>query len=245
MFVARTVAVTVVALLALTGCTPEKADAGGGSSTSPTDAATPSGAPTPEAPKPAMPVFAADQEVIVISAQATAPNGAVLDVKMTTYYPVAADSPEAAQIQDYLAYVGSGSEVGDPDFTDTKKAIIQVSKLTATASSGVWPSSAGVLPSLGPGVSDTIVDIPAGPVAGNRLSITGPGSGYGVAAIYSQDGSKTDVTQWASRFTYYGFNDAFAGSTLSGCSVQYAPMGASSAGIGSFTQHNCFVGVGD
>ena len=192
-----------------------------------------------------MPTFAADQEVLRISATATAPNGAVLDVAMTTYYPVAANTPEAAQIQDYLAFVGSGSDVADPEFTDKKHAIIQVSKLTAVATSGVWPSSSGVLPSLGPGVTDTIIDIPAGPVSGNRLSLTGAGSGWGVAAIYSGDGSKTDVAQWAARFTYYGFNDAFAGSTLTNCAVQIAPLGASSAGIGSFAQHNCFVGVGD
>ncbi|CAN5454553.1 hypothetical protein BH10ACT7_BH10ACT7_29000 [soil metagenome] len=244
MYVARTAAVAAIALLALTGCSPDRADAEGDPSAAPTDAANPTDSPTPEPAKPTMPAFT-DQEVIVISAQATAPNGAVLDVKMTTYYPVAADSPEAAQIQDYLAFVGSGSEVADPDFTDAKNAIIQVSKLTATAVSGVWPGNAGVLPSLGPGVTDTIVDIPAGPIAGNRLSLTGAGNGYGVAAIYSQDGSKTDVTQWAARFAYYGFNDAFAGSTLSGCSIQIAPLGATSAGIGAFTQHNCFVGAGD
>lgn len=241
MFVARTVAVAAVALLALTGCTPEKADAEG--TNSPTGSATPS-AP-PEASNPTMPVFAADQEVLNISATATAPNGAVLDVAMTTYYPVAADTPEATQIQDYLAFVGSGSEVADPEFTDKKDAIIQVSKLTAVATSGVWPTNAGVLPSLGPGETDTIVDIPAGPIAGNRLSLTGAGSGWGVAAIYSGDGSKTDVAQWAARFTYYGFNDAFAGSTLSNCVVQIAPLGTTSAGIGAFTKHNCFVGVGD
>ena len=243
MFVARTVAVALVALLVLSGCTPQPADAEG--TNSPTSTGAPTGEPTPEAPKPSMPEFTAEQAVILISATATAPNGAVMDVAMTTYYPVAADSPEAAQIQEYLAFVGGGGDVADPDFTKSTGAIIQVSKLTAVATSGVWPSSAGLLPSLGPGKTDTVIDIPAGPVAGNRLSLTGAGNGWGVAAIYSEDGSTTDVTQWAARFTAYGFNDAFAGSTLTNCSVQIAPLGTTSAGIGAFRQHNCFVGVGD
>lgn len=240
MFVARTVAVGVVALLALTACTPPKADAEGTSTASPsTD---PTVAPT-AAPMPTMPPFT-DQEAVIISASATAPNGAVLDVTMTTYMPVAGDSPEATQILDYLAFVGSGSDVADPQFIENKGAIIQVSRLTATAGAGVWPSGSGVLPFLGPGTTDTIVDIPAGPVSGNRLSLTGAGIGYGVAAIYSSDGSPTDVGSWAQRFANYGFSNAFAGSTLSGCSIQITNLGAVS-GLGSYAQHNCYLGVGD
>ena len=38
---------------------------------------------------------------------------------------------------------------------------------------------------LGPGATDTIIDMPAGPISGNRLSLTGAGNGFGVAAIYN------------------------------------------------------------
>lgn len=243
MFNARTGAVAVLLVLALAGCTPDSPDAGG-TSAPPTDSATSSPTAT-AAPTPTMPAFAEDQVVVTVTATATAPNGATLDIAMKTYYPVAADSPEATQIQEYLAFVGNASEVADPGFTQGKGSVLQVSKLTAAAASGVWPSSAGILPSLGPGVTDTVIDIPAGPIVGTRLSVTGAGSGFGVAAIYSQDGSKTDVNAWAQRFTYYGFTDAFAGTTLSNCAIDVTALGSASPGVGGWLRHNCFIGVGD
>lgn len=237
----RATLIAVVSLCALVACTPG----------SPPDAVNPSPdpqsseSPAPPAPNPTMPAFGPDQVVLTISATATAPNGASMDVKLETYYPVEAGSPEAAQIQAYLAFVGSGGDFADPDFVDSKKAILQVSKLTATAANGVWPSGAGVLPTLGPGKTDTLVDIPAGPVSGNRLSITGPGHGFGVGAIYSEDGSDTPVTSWAARFTSYGFSDAFAGTRLTNCSISFTPLGSGSSGTSAWTSHNCYIGRGD
>ena len=242
MKVARIAAAAALTLLALAGCAPDSPEPSGSDAPTPNPSTTPTTAP---AANPVMPEFTDDQVVLTVSADATAPNGAVLSVTMTTYYPVTADSPEAAQIQEYLAFVGNTSDVADPSFTAANGAVIQVSRLTATAVSGVWPAGSGVLPSLGPGRTDTIIDIPAGPIVGSRLSLTGAGNGFGVAAIYSQDGTPTDPASWANRFTYYGFNDAYAGTTLSNCAVAYTPLGSASPGVGGWGGHNCFVGLGD
>ena len=242
MSVARIATIAVFAVGALAGCVPSTPAPVDSPDTSNTPQATESAAPTPTA---SMPAFADDQIVLTISATATATNGASLDLVMQTYYPVAADSPEAAQIQDYLASVGNVSDVADPAFTEAKNAIIQVIKLTATATSGSWPAGSGVLPMLGPGATDTIIDMPAGPISGNRLSLTGAGNGFGVAAIYNDDGSPLDLANWANRFTSYGFADAFAGSRLTNCAPALTALGSGSPGVSGWSSHNCYLGRGD
>jgi hypothetical protein len=185
------------------------------------------------------------QEVLTVTALATAANGAQLQLKLVTFYPVTTDSPEGMQVLEYLDWVGDASTVSDPEFLQDNKAILQVSDLSVAAVNGVWPGDAGVLPNLGPGQADTIVGVPAGPVVGSRQSITGAGLGYTVAALFNQDGTPSDPAAWADRFAYYWFTDAFAGATLTDCSITLTPLGSGSSGTSAWAQHNCFTGVGD
>lgn len=239
------VGVAVVAIaLVLSGCTPEAPPVDSPrASEAPADS--PSSPPEPTAPSiPSMPALAG-QELVTVTATATAPNGATLDLKLVTYYPVTAESPEGVQVLDYLAFVGDGSVVADPEFIADNGAVLQVSDLSVSSTSGVWPASAGVLPNLGPGKADTIVGVPAGPVVGSRLSITGPGLGYTVAALFNENGVASDPAAWADRFTYYGFTDAFANASLSACSISVSALASGAAGINRWSQQNCFIGVGD
>lgn len=200
--------------------------------------------PVPTSPAAAMPNFAG-QEQLTITTTATAPNGAVLDLTMVVYYPVTADSAEGAQVAAYLTEAGDSSDVADPTFIADKLAIYQVSELTAVASGPTWPSDVGVLPALGPGRSDTIVGIPAATTGGTRLSITGPGTGYGVAALYSGDGSPTVTSTWADRFTFYGFMGDFGDAVLSECSIQLSVTAQANPSIGNWSQFDCYTGIGD
>jgi len=230
--------VAVVALIMmLAGCSPSEPPAD-------QPLAAPVDGPAPAAPKAILPDLTG-QEAVTVTATATASNGAALAVSLTSYLPVAGDSPEGQQIVQYVAAAGDGSAVADPEFIADNGALVQLSDLTAIAVSGNWPGESGVLPLLGPGVADTIIDMPAGPVVGSRLSITGPGYGYAAAAIYNEDGSSTDAATWANRFTNYGFADAFAGTTLTDCVITVSPLASAAAGVGTWARHNCFIGAGD
>ncbi|CAN5185499.1 hypothetical protein BH11ACT4_BH11ACT4_25640 [soil metagenome] len=241
--VVRATIVGVAALVLLTGCKPPApVPTTGAPAAKPTvtASATPTSTPT-AASDPTMPALAG-QELLTISATATA-GGAALDVAMTVYYPVTAASAEGQQIAAYLAFKGNTSDVANPDFIASHGAVYQLSRLTVSGTA--FPAGSGVLPSLGPGKTDTIVDTPASAVVGKRLSITGPGNGYGVAALYSADSTPSDPAGWADRFTYYGFQDGFAGATLSNCSIQKTALALQSPQVANWHDLNCFTGQGD
>ena len=236
----RTATVATATLLLLTGCAP-------GSPLEPTDtpvAPIETVTPVPDVPDPAIPDFSG-QEQLTISATATAPNGAVLDLSMVVYYPVTPDSTEGGQVAEYLSFVGDTSDVASADFIASKLAVYQVSALTVTASGPTWPSDVGVLPALGPGQTDTIVGVPADRIGGNRLSINGAGSGYGVAALYSGDGSPATTPAWADRFTYYGFMGDFGDAVLSECNIHLSAAAQGNPAIANWGQFDCFTGIGD
>lgn len=237
----RTATVATATLLLLTGCNP-------GSPLEPTDtpvAPIETVTPVPTAdPDPALPDLSG-QEQLTITATATAPNGAVLDLSMVVYYPVTADSAEGAELAEYLTFMGSTSDVANPDFIASKLAIYQVSALTAVASGPTWPSDVGVLPAFGPGSTDTIVGVPASPLGGARLSINGAGTGAGVAALYSGDGSPSLTAGWADRFAYYGFHGDFGDASLTNCSIELSATAQANPSIANWDQFNCFTGVGD
>lgn len=235
----RTIIVGASALLLLSGCTPPSpapttsAPAPTSSSASPTPTATPA-APT-------MPALTG-QELLTISATATA-GGSAMDVAMTVYYPVTPTSPEGEQIAAYLAFAGNTSDVANQDFVASHGATYQLVKLTASGSA--FPAGSGVLPSLGPGRTDTIVGVPASAVVGNRLSITGPGTGYGVALLYNADSAPMDPAEWAARFTYYGFQDGFAGASVSNCSIQKTTLAQQAPQVATWDDLTCVTGKGD
>jgi hypothetical protein len=239
----RATTVGLAAVLLLSGCNPTSPSPSG---STPAPTVTASTSPTaPAAPDPTMPSLAG-QELLTITATATAGNDAQLNVSMVVYYPVLAASAEGQQIAAYLAFKGDTSPVADPGFIGAHGAIYQLSRITATAVGGTaWPAGSGVLPSLGPGRTDTLVDIPAAAVVGTRLSITGAGSGYGVAALYTADGAQSDPATWADRFTFYGFQDNVAGSTLSGCLIQKTALANSAAPVAKWIDFTCYTGIGD
>ena len=240
------VALVAAATLALSACAPmTPAD------TSPTPEA--SEAPAPEElDAPAMPDLTG-QEVITIAAQGNTPIGALLDVTMDVYYPVAWDSPEGTAIVDYLVSVGDTSDVSDAAFLKKNSALVQLIKLTATdvQQEGIaWDPSRGVIPIYGPGRADTIVDIPHAQIGGNqRQQINGEGQGWAVTALYFDASMAPEVItpeQWASSFMFYGFFDFDPEYyTLPQCEIQLTALGASSAGTEAWTKDSCTIGIGD
>jgi hypothetical protein len=192
-------------------------------------------------------------EVLTIAATANTPTGALLDVTMDVYYPVEWNSPEGTAIVEYLGSVGDTSDVSDPAFLAENNALLQLVKLTATdpEQEGIaWDPSSGVVPVYGPGLADTIVDIPHGLIGDNlREQIIGEGEGWAVVALYFGEAMAPDVItpdQWASMFTFYGFFD-FAPEyyTLPQCTITLTALGQSSAGTENWTQDSCMIGIGD
>ena len=242
----RTVALGFVAAaaLALTACAPTPA---------PVDGETPVAPVESEAPQtPAMPDLTG-QEVVTIAATANTPIGALLEVTMDVYYPVTWDSAEGTAIIEYLDSVGDDSEVSDAAFLSQNKALLQLIKLGATdlEQEGIsWDPARGVIPVYGPGLADTIVDIPHGLIGDNlRQQIIGEGDGWAVAALYFDESMAPEVItpdQWASFFMFYGFFDFDPEYyTLPECTIELTPLGQSSAGTESWTQDSCTIGIGD
>jgi hypothetical protein len=193
------------------------------------------------------------QEVITIAATASTPLGALLDVTMDVHYPVAWDSAEGAAIVGYLSAAGDTSQVSDEAFLSQKQALLQLVKLTATdrQQEGIaWDSTRGVIPVYGPGLADTIVDIPHGLIGDNmREQIVGAGEGWAVTALYYDPSMAPDVLtpeSWASFFMFYGFFDFDPDYyTLTDCAITLTPLGESSTGTENWTKDSCTIGIGD
>lgn len=236
--------VVAAAALALSACAP----AGTPVDTTPSSPVEETAAP----PVAAMPDLSG-QEVVTIAATANTPIGALLDVTMDVYYPVTWDSAEGTAIVDYLSSVGDTSDVSDATFLAENNALLQLVKLTATdlEQEGIsWDPSRGVIPVYGPGLADTIVDIPHGLIGDNlREQIIGEGEGWAVSALYYDAAMAPEVITpetWASMFMFYGFFDFDPEYyTLPQCEIELTALGQSSAGTENWTEDSCTIGIGD
>jgi hypothetical protein len=215
-------------------------------STSPTPTVTPTVA------APALPVVPGD-ELLTISAQAKAPNGAVLDLSMTVHYPIAYNTPNGQAITAYLSSIGDTSEItATPGVLASGASSLQIMDVTAKAVSGTWPATSGVLLDFGPNNTGAAFDIPTARAGGTQGSfvLLGAGTGNAVTRIDGIDGA-VDPASWSSRFTYYGFS-AFSGmpAVLSGCTIAFTAKGqnADTASWGDNwnpLHQYCVAGVGD
>jgi hypothetical protein len=200
-----------------------------------------------------MPVMTG-QEVLTITATGNTPIGAMLDVSMEVYYPVAFDSVPGQAIINYLMSTGDTSNVSDTEYLSQRGALLQLIKITATdrQQEGIaWDSSTGVIPVYGPGLADTIVDIPHALIGANlRQQITGPGTGYAVSAFFFEPGSGLPVItadQWATFFMFYGFFEPADPSyyTVPECDIQLTVLGSATPQTASWTKDTCTIGIGD
>lgn len=246
----RAASVALAALILLSGCTPPDSDP----APSPTAvAATPSPTSSPSAdPAPAaaeMPDLSGT-EVVLVTTTVTAPNGASLDLAMTTYYPVTVASAEGQAILAYLRDNGDTSDVSDEAFLSDNAAILQLSTITAVdASPGTaWPSDVGATPRLGPGYVDTLIGIPLSRDAMGWPHIVGAASGYGVAALYRLPEAGTDIAleDWANFWTFYGFENRAFEIEVSNCEIVTTALAQESPQVFTWTDvpYNCEVGIG-
>jgi len=112
-------------------------------------------------------------------------------------------------------------------------------------------SSTGVTPVYGPGIADTIEDIPHSLIGTNlRQQITGEGEGYAVTAFFFEPGSglpTITVDQWATFFMFYGFLEPADQSyyTIPECDIQLTVLGSATPETASRMQDNCTIGIGD
>lgn len=114
------------ALIVLSGCTPPASDpvpSPTADAESPTPTPSTSADPAPEPDAAAMPDLSGT-EVVLVTTTVTAPNGAVLDLALTTYYPVTVASPEGQAILEYLRANGDTSDVSDDAFLASEAAIL-------------------------------------------------------------------------------------------------------------------------
>jgi hypothetical protein len=200
-----------------------------------------------------MPVMTG-QEVITVRATGNTPIGALLDVTMDVYYPVVYNSAPGQAIIDYLASVGDTSNLSDESYLAQRGALLQLIKLTATdrQQEGIaWDSSTGVIPVYGPGIADTIVDIPHALIGANlRQQITGEGEGYAVTAFFFEPGSglpTITADQWATFFMFYGFIEPADPSyyTIPECTIQLTVLGSATPETANWMQDTCTIGIGD
>ena len=242
------VAAPLAVVLLLAGCgmmppAPEPAASTPAASESPTPVDT----PEPEPARPAMPDLTGT-EVVLVTAQFSAPNGALLDVAMTSYYPVAIDSPEGLAILATLDAAGDTTPVSDAAALAADGAILQLSAITVTdASPGTaWPAGLGPTPRFGPGLAETTIGLPLGTDTLGWPLITEPGSGWGVSAISYPEASPTPLTAWADFWTFYGFDLRSFDATATSCDTVLTALAQESRSTDAWEQstYGCTVGIG-
>jgi len=196
----------------------------------------------------------AGQEVLKIKATGNTPLGALLDVSMDVYYPVAFDSAQGKQIIARLIAVGDTSTLTDVSYLAQRGALVQLIKLSAVdrQQEGIaWDSSTGIIPVYGPGLVDTIVGIPHAKIgANNRQQIVGAGEGYAVAAFFVDPGSglpPITADQWATFFMFYGFLEPSDPSyyTIVDCTIQLTGLGMATPETAHWMRDTCTIGIGD
>lgn len=244
----------VAAILLLAGCGMPAADAPATPDPAPTavpiieDPVAPTLEPEPEPepePAPAMPDLTGT-EVVLVTARFEAHNGAQLDVAMTTYYPVTVGSPEGAAILATLDAAGDSTQVSDAAALAASGAILQLTSVSVTSPTpGIpWPAEYGPTPRFGPGLQDTTIGL-ALTSAGRWPYLTGPGEGWGVAAL-SFSSAPIDLTQWPEFWTFYGADLLDFEATATSCDTVLTALAQESRYTDVWEQspYACTVGVG-
>jgi hypothetical protein len=203
--------------------------------------------PTPTAePEAQLPAFG--QQIIVVTARATASNGAVLDLTYTAYEPVESGSDDGQAILAYLAAQGDTSAITTGTVIADEQPLIMPFEITAVAEgSTVWPTDEGALTTLGARGEQTYVGIPAARVGGFfDYSIIGAGEGYAFNTITNLPGRPLTVDDWPNRFGYFGFDNFSTPPVLSQCSVFVTPYAEQFEVVANeWDVIECFAGVGD
>jgi hypothetical protein len=252
--IGRTVAAGLTIALAATlavGCTPQPEL----SDEVPTETAAPEPTDPPEPPPaPVLPSVPGD-EVLTVTASATAPNGSVLDLRLTAHYPHAWNSAEGEAIAAYLEAQGDESGiVSDREELAENATTLQIIDIVATLRAGTpaWPAERSVRLALGPDTGETVVGLPIDRSEHGFPDLNGPGSGTAIALLPDTPGAEPEPGNWANRWTYYGFrNDSDARSGVLGdCVVDVTELGRGSAGteywdnLWEYGRLDCMVGIG-
>lgn len=197
--------------------------------------------PTPE-PEAQLPEFG--PSIVVVSARATASNGAVLALTYFAYEPVESGSDEGQAILAYLKAQGDTSPITTGTIIADEQPLLMPFEITATAEGSTpWPADEGQQVLLGANGESTIVGIPAelpGAV------ITGPGDGFAVSTITNLPGRPLTVDDWPNRFAFYGFEGFLTEVQLTECSVFVTPYAEQFEVVATqWDVIDCQVGVGD
>lgn len=229
----RTVSLPCLAVLAavvLAGCTPAAP------APSPTPSA--SDAPAPSAPVSHPPVLAPlpGDAVLGVSAVATDPDGAALQLTAIVHRSVAWDSPEGAPLAAMMT-AGCAGALDDSVYAADlwSFAVIDVS---ATELDGGWAAGPEIavhptsefLALASDGALVELAATPETPHCDRSRVLTGAGSGRLVVGFRGDTdavGAAGNFTRWANH--RYGFGVA-SGLTLSECSVVVTELGASLGG---------------
>lgn len=229
------------AALTLSACTTPAA--------SDPDAVVESVEPSPLEPTEAdanLPAFG--ESIVVVTARATASNGAVLDLELTAYEPVTADSADAAAILAYLAAQGDTSAITTGTVIADEQPLLMPFAISAVLSGDTpWPAGEGALTTLGDRGEVAIVGIPAERLGSQAdFSIVGAGEGFAVNTISNNTGEPISANQWADRFGYYGFDQFSSTVALSMCSIVVSPYAQQFDVVATqWDVIECFVGVSD
>ncbi len=197
--------------------------------------------PTPE-PEAQLPAFG--EQIVVVTARATASNGAVLNLSYTAYEPVESGSSDGEAILAYLAAQGDTSAITTGTVIADQQPLLMPFQLSAVAEgSTAWPAEEGQLVFLGAGDESAIVGIPA-QLPGTVIN--GPGVGFAVSTITNLPGRPLTVDDWPNRFAYYGFESFLTEVALTECSVFVTPYAQQFEVVANeWDVFDCFVGVAD
>lgn len=201
--------------------------------------------PTPE-PEAQLPAFG--EQIIVVTARATASNGAVLNLTYTAYEPVESGSDDGQAILAYLEAQGDTSAITTGTIIADEQPLIMPFEFAAVAEGSVaWPANEGALTTLGSRGEQTFVGIPAARVGGFfDFSIVGAGEGYAFNTITNLPGRPLTVDDWPNRFGYFGFDNFSTPPVLSECSVFITPYAEQFEVVANeWDVIECFAGVSD
>jgi len=198
--------------------------------------------PTPE-PEAQLPAFG--EQIVVVTATATASNGAVLNLSYTAFEPVDSASSDGQQILAYLVDQGDTSEITTTNVVEVEKPIIMPFSIVATAEGdAVWPADQPVRFDLGAPDVSTVVGLPA--TAPQSILLTGPGDGNAFALIWNLPGKPIVVDDWSERFAFYGISTYETPFVVSDCSVFVTPYAEQFEVVATqWRVFDCVVGVGD
>ncbi len=246
----------VISLLVLSGCTPPPAPEEPVASETPSESPSASPSPTAEA----LP----DDVVLVVSAVATADNGAVLDLTMTVHRPTAFDDPASAAAA-ALMTDSCGGGTDDSLYADQLWTFATVDIDAIARSGAAWPTNRRLFLSPfasyvniaadGAVLDDDMVD-PATPHCRTDKHLDVAGSGSMVVGL---EGDTDDVsaagqfTRWANQM--WGFSGVYvagqsaaaAGIVLSECTYTVTDAGKALNGgsadwIERIADERCLVG---